>query len=306
MANEFTHAAAESDLRMADLLAGEVQTLLADTYSLRDVPGALTYLGSINGRGSDTIRVPYAQIDALSATANEITAVANTAVTDSSFTCAVVRNALAREVSDLAGMTARGPGDIGLSRLASLMVGGARMAFMDAVAAAVQGFSATAGGTGVNLSVDNWYTAVATLEVASNEGPFFALLHPQQWADLQTSIRSETGAVEHRPDHIGSADIRGQGYAGSFLGVDIYLSSRVDAVNTASDRNGAMWSQGALAFADGTPVPVPGAIMSAPDRQLTIEIQRPDRSATSLVIGHSYFGVSLAEDARGVGIITDA
>ena len=101
------HSSLETDLRLADLIAGEVQILLAATFSIRDVPGALLNLGSINGRGSDTIRVPQMQIDALSATAAENTSVANTALTDSSFTCAVVRHALVRELSDLANMTAR-------------------------------------------------------------------------------------------------------------------------------------------------------------------------------------------------------
>ncbi len=291
---------------MADLIAGEVNILLADTYSLRDAPGAITNLGSINGRGTDTLRIPYYQIDALSATAAENTAVANSPLVDSSFTLSVVRHAIAREVSDLVQMTARLPGDADLVGLARLMVGGVNQAFMDSLAATIQGFTAVAGSTGVNLSVDDWYSAVATLEIASNDGPFFAVLHPRQWADLQSSIRAESGVVEMRPDHADAVGIKGQGYVGSFLGVDVYQSSRIDAVAAGADRNGAMWSAGALAMATGTPVVPPGAIMSQPSDLLTVEIQRPDRSATSLVIGHSWFGTAIAEDARGVSIITDA
>ena len=306
MAGEILHSSLEADLRMADLIAGEVAILLADTFSLRDVPGALLNLGSINGRGSDTIRVPQMQIDALSATAAENTSVANTALTDSSFTCAVVRHALVRELSDLANMTARLPGDADIVGLARTMVDGVNQAFMDSLAATMATLSSSVGASGVNLSVDNWYSAVAALEIASNRGPFFAVLHPQQWADLQTSIRAESGVVEMRADHAEAVGIKGQGYAGSFLGVDIYVSSRVDTANAGADRAGAMFAAGCFAYATGTPVAVPGAVMSQPTDLLTIEIQRPDRSASSLIVGHSYFGTALAEDARGVGIVTDA
>jgi hypothetical protein len=300
------HSSLETDLRLADLIAGEVQILLADTFSIRDVPGALLNLGSINGRGSDTIRVPQMQIDALSATAAENTAVSSTGLTDSSFVCAVVRHALVRELSDLANMTARLPGDADIVGLARTMVDGTNQAFMDSLAATMATLSASVGSTGVNLSVDNWYSAVATLEIASNRGPFFAILHPQQWADLQSSIRAESGVVEMRADHAEAVGIKGQGYVGSFLGVDIMVSSRVDTANAAADRSGAMFAAGCFAYATGTPVAVPGAIMSQPTDMLTVEIQRPDRSASSLIVGHSYFGTALAEDARGVSIVTDA
>jgi hypothetical protein len=306
MAGEILHSSLETDLRLADLIAGEVQILLADTFSIRDVPGALLNLGSINGRGSDTIRVPQMQIDALSATAAENTSVTNTALTDSSFTCAVVRHALVRELSDLANMTARLPGDADIVGLARTMVDGTNQAFMDSLAATMATLSSSVGSTGVNLSVDNWYSAVATLEIASNRGPFFAILHPTQWSDLQSSIRAESGVVEMRADHAEAVGIKGQGYAGSFLGVDIYVSSRVDTANAGADRSGAMFAAGCFAYGTGTPVAVPGAIMSQPTDMLTVEIQRPDRTGTSLVVGHSYFGTALAEDARGVSIVTDA
>ena len=73
-----------------------------------------------------------------------------------------------------------------------------------------------------------------------------------------------------------------------------------------SAASGAMFAAGCFAYATGTPVAVPGAIMSQPTDMLTVEIQRPDRTGTSLVVGHSYFGTALAEDARGVSIVTDA
>ncbi len=307
MANEVLHSSLEADLRMADLLAGEVQILLHDQFSLRDVPGALLNLGSINGRGSDTIRISQMQVDALSATASEVTATANTALTDSSFVVAVTRKSLVYEISDLANMTARLPGDADIVGLARMMVNGTNQAFMDALAASFASLSTTSGSTTVNLSVDTFYDAIANLELASNTGPgFYCVLHPRQWADLQSSIRAESGVVEMRADHGDAVGIKPQGYAGSFLGVDIFTSSRCDLINSSADRLGAMFSGGCFAYATGTPVAVPGAVMSQPTDMLTVEIQRPDRSASSLIVGHSYFGVSLAEDARGVGIVSDA
>ena len=306
MAGEVLHSGLETDLRLADLLAGEIQILLADTFSLKDT-GALINLGSINGRGSDTIRVPQMQIDALSATAAENTSVANTAVTTGSYTCAVVRHALVRELSDLANMTARLPGDADIVGLARTMVEGADQAFMDSLAATITSLSASVGSTGVNLSCDNFYEATATLQLASNRGPYHCVLAPRQWADLQSSIHAESGVVEMRADHGDALGVKGQGFVGRFLDVDLYVSSRIDSVNGGADLAGAMFASGCFAYATGTPVAVPGAVMSQPSDMLTVEISRGgSRTGTTLIIGHSYFGTALAEDARGVKIVTDA
>jgi len=118
--------------------------------------------------------------------------------------------------------------------------------------------------------------------------------------------QADKGQVK-RADHGEALGIKGQGYVGSFLNVDIYVSSRVDAVNAGADLAGAMFASGCFAYATGTPVAVPGAVMSQPSDMLTVEISRGgSRTGTTLIIGHSYFGTALAEDARGVGIVTDA
>ena len=305
MANEVLHSSLEADVRMADLIGGAVRITLADTASIRNT-GAIDFLGGQNGMGSDTFRSPRVTLNAFTATAAENTATANTALADASETIAVVRHSLVREISDLARATSRGAGDIDIPYLAQMMVLENEQGWMDSLAAVVAGFSATAGATGVNLSVDNVYEAIAALEIASVPGPYYGMLHPRQLADLQTSVRAETGVAEWKTDHGELLAMKDQGFFGSFLGINFFSSSRVDTANTAADRAGAIWGAGAIGYKTATAPPVAGAVMSQPNDILTVELQRPDRAATTLVVGHSYYGISLLEDARGVAVITDA
>jgi len=90
-------------------------------------------------------------------------------------------------------------GRINVSALAADMVASAQARFTTMVAALGSGFSSSVGSTGVNLSVDNWFSAVLTLELANVGGPYVAFLHSQQIGDLRTSLRSETGTIPLLP-----------------------------------------------------------------------------------------------------------
>jgi len=303
------HSNLEADLREADRIEGIVRTTLVDQADLFNVPGAIIYLGDVAGMGSDTARIPYASLDgsdAFTATAAENTAVATTALTDTSVTIAVVRHAIRRDISDLANLTSRGSGDIATARLVASMVGEYSKGRMNTLADSLDGFSATAGTTTVDMDVDDWYEAQITLQLASVTGPYFCALHPRQLSDFQTSLRAEGGAAQWQPATAAMLAIKGQGFAGSFNGVDVYVTSTVNLFNTSADRAGAMWGSGALGWKTGTPSFRPGVIATSPSPFLTVELQRPDATATDALIGHAYYGVGILEQARGVSIITDA
>ena len=59
MANEITAFNLQTDLRLAQMISQEVRLLINDTSNLRNSP-YMDYVGSINGLGSDTIRVRQA------------------------------------------------------------------------------------------------------------------------------------------------------------------------------------------------------------------------------------------------------
>lgn len=306
------HTALETDLRLGQVLSQEVALLLADRTSIRHT-GAVQYVGSINTSGSDSIRVRLAGLDgydAFAAASDEIsatTAVTPTDTTDASADVTVARYTLVRQLSDLADMTSTGPTDISVERLAASMVGEAEKCFMNLLGGTLGSFTADAGTATVDLSVDDWFEAMATLEQANNAGPYTALISPLQLSDLKSSIRAEAGALQFMVAGAGMdqsiISAKGVGYAGSFLGCDVYTSSSVS--DTGGTCYGAMWAPGALGYADGIPVIGRGDTARAANSPLVIEFDRDGASALTKVIGHYYIGMAILQDGKGTGITTD-
>ena len=295
----------ETDLRLANILSQEIALLIADRTSIRTT-GALQYYGSVNGQGSDTVAVRLAGLDgfdAMAVTAAEDTDVAVTSLTDSSASIAVARYSLRRDLGDLAECTGQGGGDITVQRLAASAVGESEKCFMGLVATAIATFGTDVGSSGVDASVDDFFSGISTLEIANASGPYYMLIHPRQLADLQTSVRAEAGALQFMSATQEMLNAKGAGYAGSFLGVDVYTSSQV--TSAGGNKHGAMWAQGALGWADANPVIGFGDTVRPAGAPVVVEIQRDASRAVTEIVNHSYFGVSLVQDTMGVGFVTD-
>jgi len=309
MANEVTNAGLIPDLRLARILNNEIQLLLADRFSLRTHP-AIFNAGNIAGRGSSVISIPQAGLegyDLMTAVGSETTAASNVALTDASADITIARYALRREISDLANMT----DSVGLTaeRLAADMVGGYEMAVTNAICDTIDGFTATAGTTGVDLSVDDFFSALFTLEQASVRTPYVSVLHPVQVTDLQNSIRAEGGALQYIAATQEMLAAKGQGFAGSFLGVDIFKSSKVPTANAGADRAGAMMGYGAVGMAEGSVRPISalsGALQFPAGTVIAVEYERSSATALTAITGNAYFGVALLQDAMGVSIVSDS
>lgn len=296
----------QSDLRMASRLGLQVLTILQDTADIIDT-GALFPVGTVNGFGSATISVPFAGLhnDRMAATAAEDTAIGGTALADSSVDLSVVRHAIAREITDLAQITATGAGDIQLQKLAESLVTSARLGVMDDIAAAIDSFTSSVGTSASDMTVDDFFDAVFTLELANCPGPFYCLLSPRQLADFQESLRAEGGALQYQAATADLLNAKPQGFQGRFANVDIYRSAYVD--NDGTDDKGGMWSTGAIGWATGQ-VPPPragGTIFQEVLPWLALEFDRDPSKAVSSVIAHAYYGVGVIEQARGVEIKTD-
>tara|TARA_R100001443_G_scaffold27697_1_gene40904 strand:+ start:2235 stop:3161 length:927 start_codon:yes stop_codon:yes gene_type:complete len=303
------HSGLETDLRLAAIIEREIHALLTDQASMR-TSGAINFMGDVAGMGSDTMRVRYAGLDgfdSFAATAAENTDVAETTLTDASADIAVVRAALRYDIGDLANLTGVPGADVDPFRLASSMVGSFEQYFNGLVASAITTVTANEGASGTNLSVDNWFSAMAALETASVPGPYWAMLFPQQLSDLKQSLRSEQNALQELGDVQAQMKIFGQGFAGNLLGVNVYVSSDVATANTGADSAGCMWGQGAFGYAIGTPRPLAGAggEVRAAGTPVVVEFQRDASAALTEVVGHAYCGVSLIEDDRAVQLITD-
>jgi len=303
------HSGLETDLRLATALDQALLISLTDMAWIGAPElGAIRDLGFVNGTGSDTARVRFAGLngaDHFAATAAEDTDPTEEALTDASADIAVARAALVRNIGDLALGTGFAD-DISAERLAADMVFSYRGYYNSLVATAIATASTDVGTSTVDMSVDDFYDAVFQLELSSVPGPYYCMLHPRQFADFQESLRAEGGATQFSPATQEMLKIAGQGLAGSFAGVNIFLSS--DVSSAGGNRHGAMWGQGALAHKRMIPNPPVGAGTAVAVRmdELLVEITRDASKGVTEVAGNAYVGVGLIEQARIVGIVTDA
>jgi hypothetical protein len=293
----------ETDLRLASSLAANLRVLLADQASLR-TSGAVTFLGSVNGSLTDTLSERFAGLDgydAFAAASSEASDESSTAMTDASASIAVARMVIRRDISDLAVLT--GNGAINPRRLAASMVGEYEQGFNQLVADAIDDASTDVGSSGVDASISDFFDAIFQLELNSVPGPYFAILHPRQVADLQESLRAEGGAVQYMPATAEMLMAKGQGYAGSLLGVDIHKISKVNSAG--GNRHGCMLGLGALGYRVGIVEEVIGSTVIRAD-EFVVEFERDASKSTTEIVGSSYLGVGIIEQARIVGIVTDA
>ena len=139
--------------------------------------------------------------------------------------------------------------------------------------------------------------------------PYVAVLHPVQVTDLQNSIRAEGGALQYVAATQEMLSAKGQGFAGSFLGVDLFKSSKVPTANGGADRAGAMMGYGAVGVAEGSVRPIAalgGALQFPAGTVIAVEYERTSATALTAITGNAYFGTAILQDGMGVSVITDS
>jgi len=289
---------------MASVLSQEIALLLADRTSIR-TSGAVQYFGTVNNLGSDTKQIRLAGLDGydtMESVSEDTDPTATTSITDASAAIAVSRYSLYRHLTDIAESTGMGGGDITPQRLAASAVGEAEKCFMDLVGTAIATFSHDVGAAAGAATVDDVFSALARLQGQSNSGPYFGLLAPCQLSDIQSSIRAEAGALQFMSPTQEMLNIKGAGYAGSFLGIDLYTSSQV--TTGGGSRHGAFWAAGALGYCDAQPVISHGDVVRPAGSFVTVEFQRQASKAVTEVVSSAYLGLSVIQDDMGVGLVT--
>ena len=300
------------DLRLASMITAEINLLLRDTANLRNTP-YLSYQGSINGIGSDTIKVRKAGYgyDLFETPVAEDTALADQAFTDASVDIAVSRLGLMYKISDLASMTGMGAMDVDPFTLARSLAESYEATFADKTADVMDNFTASHNSSSV-FTLDDFLTGMFNLEKATNPaslatgvpGPFVAVLHPKQLTELQDDLRNESSnVIAFNPANSAMLEAKGQAYAGSLFGIDIYKSAYVNSA--ASKHQGAIWGAGAIGYADGIPASIPGAAETMSMGKIIVEMDRESDKALTRVIGHAYLGMSIIDDARGLVFKSD-
>ena len=303
MANEIYYSPTLADLRVAEVLRQELIMLLADRASLRGHP-AITYLGDLSNRGSATIKVSQVGLDGYDVMGSvaENASVSNTALTVASATCTIARYAKQYEYSDLARLT-DSLGELSAMLLAQDAVKSADMTFTATLCAILDNFGTSVGTSGAAMTLDNFYDAIYGLERAYVDGPFLSVLHPKQYTHFQSSLRAEAGAIQFMAATADQLHIKGQGFKGTFAGVDIFASSKVVTMNGGADRAGCMMGPGAVGWADAA-APVPQGAESVSAGPILLEFERNGSGGLTKAISNFFFGVTEIEDSRGVSIIT--
>lgn len=298
------------DLRLAQMISQEIRLLLNDSVNLRNTP-FMDFVGSINGQGSDTIRVRKAFLDGEDGWSEftggtEDGAVSDKALVDGHVDVVVKRQALAYAISDLASLTGMGGSDIDPFRIAESIAKSYEARFANLTGALLGGFTPQVG-SAASMSVSIFLDAIQTLESADSgkgvPGPYVCVLAPQQFAELQDSIRSEsTGILQFVAPSYEAISAKGSHYKGSFMGVEIYTSSHV--TDNGANFAGAMWGPGAIGYATGTPAGLPGAAETMEMGEVVIEMDRDATKALTRIVGHAYLGLAIIDDNRGVEIAT--
>jgi hypothetical protein len=291
-----------SDLRVAAYMNQELFMLLHEAGDLRGTMNEVVFNPSL---GSSAVKLGlYNPIDAFAAP-GEDTALSVTNITDSSATLTVARYGLQRELTDLAQIT----GNPDLDKLAADMAASATYTLSSLLTAGFTNLATSVGSAGINLAVDDIYSGQYALQLSLVNGPFYCVLHPQQFNDFQASLRGEQGAIQFAPATAEMLGIKGASFKGIWNGIEFYTHNSV--VASGGDRIGAMYGKGCYAYTEA-PVdritPFMNRSVSPVGSKMVVEIVRGSTGASkgkTFAVGQYYPGVAEVEDLRGVKVVSD-
>ncbi len=301
MAN-ITYAGLETNGgRISAVLSALVMEKLHDPTDLRSVMTLVPWMSL----GSDTMDVTIDAAPGEYATAIEGATTAGANYTTSKFQLQAVKKTRVYSMTDLFGVTG---GAIDVEKVVANLTAGVGLTMSDLLCTLFPAITNNVGASGVNLTVDNVYSAQYQLNLSNASGEYSMVLHPQQMNDFRSSLRSEAGAIQYVPATAEMLATRGPGFQGFWNGIAIYQSDFVDTANAGADRNGAMFSSAAFAY---TMAPVRSALVPQHSvlvdaGELLVEIQRDAQKGLTHAVANIFTGVSAAQDLAAVGIISDA
>lgn len=294
-----------SDLRVAAYMNMGLLQLLHQKVDLRNTMIELPFQPNM---GSAASKVGLWQpVDAFAAP-GEDTASTVTNITDASATLTVAAYRLHREITDLAVLT----GGPEIDELIAAMALSANYTIAGLLTAAFPSLATSVGTSGVNLAVDDIYSAQYALQLQNVDGPFYGVFHGVQFNDFQASLRGESGAVAFAPATDAQLAIKGEGFKGSWHGIDFYTHSTCTTANAGADRVGAVYGRGCFGYTEAPldrVAPFMSKVALPAGSKLAVEIVRGSVGALAgktFVVGHYYPAIAELEDLRGVKVVTDA
>lgn len=306
MANEVSYATLLSNGgRVARILSQLLHVNLYDPTGLR----SLMHFVPMAGQGSATTNVTKVTRGSVMAAASSETSggASNTALTTGNYDITVARYLLKMQATDLFRITG---GAIDVDYVIGILTESLDLTLTDLLCGLFANVSGNVGTSGSDLTSDNIFDAIYTLNLAKNPAGLAAVLHQQQINDLIESLRGETGAMQFRTDVSAMLAPPGVGWRGRLLEVDFYQADSVATANAGADRQGAMFAAGAFCYqlapvSSMDPMIDPSDVLVGTEEMWVERSRDADNGMTSLIV-NSYPGVAEAEDARAVKITTDA
>ena len=297
MANEITFAN-NADLAIAAVLMMDMYNLTAD---MQDIRQTVLRVEGTQGQATLSKKIRQVAFDDVMAAPGEITTVNPTALGDGAATVVAALHALRYDNSDETLLTGVSPTNAQLA--AGLAQGGIRR-FSALICNVINGFTATAGTTGIALTVDDVYDALFDLVRANVEGAApTVMLSNKQYTDFMTSLRGEPDAGFASPaqDMIG---FKSQGFKGVWRGANFYTNAQV--VNDGTDDFGAAYLPGGCAFMELTVDAIRSVITdndfinAAPSgSSIWVEKDRVSRDHRTEFVGAAIAGAIQNEDVLG-------
>ena len=305
MADETTYALLIANGgRTAEVLSDLIHENLVDASRLRGLVRLVPFMGM----GSSTMHIPTVTHDlAMTAATSELDGsnVANTALSTGKYQLTIARHAAKRVLTDLFNVTG---GQIDAAYTVNRMQDSLDFTITDLLTAAFANLSTAAGDSGVALTVDGVLDGKFALNLTNNSGRLACVLKGKGINELEESMRGETGVFARRADSqsaVGSQP--GPGFKFDWAGIDFWQSDSV--TNAAGDDIGGMFSEGCFSHTiaptnmmDPMLASNPNILLRTPE--LFIEMDRSAQNATSDVYVNAWLGLSEAEDARGIRMLS--
>jgi len=299
-----------SSLLPSEVVTAEYLRMRADRETSILAHPALFYGGDAAGKGSVSFQIPQLGLDGfrILEQVSEVSGVQHRAVDDDESQLTIAPWRKAYEFSDLARAVDQGLLSPTILARDALMATANTVVYM--LAQLVGSFSNTSGTPGAALTGLHLLTAKAQLASRSVAGPYACVLSGSQIEDFQGWLAATSGGgVQWMPATQTQINAMGEGYQGSWAGVDIWLSNRVPTVG--ADSAGGMFGRGAIAFGDSSFAPEPdpnivdfGSSVPGGRAPVRFERERSGTYGTTTYITHAQLGMAEAQDAAGESIIT--
>ena len=262
-------------------------------------------IGDVSGTGAASIQTPTLTRGAAAGAANtnEDTAETVGTVTVGNFTVAVAVQEYGLSQSDLSRVLQAQSFDIPL--LVSLCVDAISQRRTDLFTTLFTGLATTKGTTGLVLDVDAVWEAIYASQIALNSPMGGALvLKPKALGELQESLRSEGGAAQYMSATADMLSMKGQMFAGTFAGLDVFSCGSV--TDDATDYSNALVFPGAFGYAeaDMSRLNGDGAIPVPVGSSIRVEVSRDASKAQTAVYARDAVGFAEQEDLRAVEILS--